>query len=72
MGPITETVYNRFQDTGAIMPEMVEPMDTIMDVWQWFPIIVLFGMVLWAISITRRGITDDLHNTKHPEKQGGV
>jgi len=50
MGPITETVYNHFQDSGAIMPEMVAPMNTIMSVWRWFPVVVLFGMILWGIA----------------------
>ena len=50
LGPVVQETHTYVNTTGEVLPEMQGPIDNILQVWRWFPVILLFGMILWALA----------------------
>lgn len=49
-GPIIQTLYLYFTGTGEVLPQMQQPMDDLLEVWRWFPVIMAFGLFIYGIA----------------------
>lgn len=49
-GPVVQTLYQHFTDTGDVIPQMQQPMDDLLEVWRWFPVMMAFGLIIYGIA----------------------
>lgn len=50
IGPVVQETHTYVNTTGEVLPQMQAPIDNLLEVWRWFPVIMMFGLVLWAIA----------------------